>query len=533
MSEPRTSSPEGLIRADLFLLVAAALIVVGFRLHAYPAPLESDECNYAYFAQHMLAGDRLYVDLWDHQPPGIFTLLMLPTAVFGSSPVVYRTLALVLVLLTMLGVFDIARRWFNRPAAWTATLLFAVASSDPGIAGEGCNREIYMNVLLVGAWWMLVSFSVTRFGGGLGLARTRRISAGGDAGRYSGMRRVFIAGLLIGLASTIKTVVAMHWLALLPVVVMMPTPNGAGRRRHVLGTVAAFGAGPAVLWLAIFVYFAADGRVAALVDAVFIQNLIYSGGGEGRLTRLAAFFNNETVFRTAPALWLAGGFGLIAFPWRQGRIRSVMVAGLTIGSYLAVCLPGKFWPHYYMLMLPPVVLLAAGLVHRVALYRRGLSVVVGVVVLLALLSTEIPGYLLVEPDHIAWDRYGPRMSWVRDQARRIASVTDPGDTIYTWSSDAGLYYYSDRRCATRFTMNGTLLDKGKTAHARRLLLLEDLVRNKPRLIVLCTPKPPFRALHQFFLDHKYISVVRTERMELLCDLERPIAQIDWTWRMEN
>ena len=511
MTEPRTSSPERFARADLILLLVAALIVIGFRLHAYPAPLESDECNYAYFAGRLLEGDRLYVDLWDHQPPGIFAVLVLPTVVFGSSPAVYRTSALVLVLLTMLGVFDVARRWFGRPAAWTAALLFAVASSDPGVGGEGCNREIYMNVLLVGAFWTL-----SRDGG-------------------VSLRRTFTAGLLIGLASAIKTVVALHWLALLPAVLLMPAPQAAGKQRHLFRSIASFAAGPAAVWSVIFVYFVADGRFGAFLDATFIQSLIYSGSGEGWAQRLLAFFLKSDGFRTgvfgtAPALWLAGAFGLAAFPWRRDRIRSALMAGWMLGSYFAICMPGKFWPHYYLLMLPPAVLSAAGLMHRIEPHHRTLSLGTALVILFALLATQIPGYLLVEPDRIAWDRYRDRMVWARDQASRVAEITDPDDTIYVWSFDANFYYYSGRRCASRFTMNGALLGEGKSAYAYRQVLLKDLIRNKPRLILIpFSRQVPCPELLRFVQEHKYVSVGRTKRMEVLADLERPIVRIDWTW----
>ena len=511
MSEVRNTSPERFARTDLILLAVAALTVIAFRLHAYPAPLESDECNYAYFAERLLEGDRLYIDLWDHQPPGMFAVLMLPTAVFGPSPAVYRTSALVLVLLTMLGVFDIARRWFGRPAAWTAALLFAVTSSDPGVGGEGCNREIYMNVLLTAAFWTLARDGA------------------------AGLRRIFTAGLLIGLASTIKTVVALHWLALLPAIAMMPVPQAAGRQRHPLAAIATFAAGPAALWLVIFIYFAADGRFGVFADATFIQNLIYSGRGEGWAQRLLAFFLKGNSFRTgvfgtALALWIAGAFGLIVFPWRRDRIRSALMAGWVLGSYVAVCAPGKFWPHYYMLMLLPTVLLAAGLVHRITSYDRKLSLGTAGVILLCLLSTEVPGYLLVEPDRIALDRYGDRMVWARDQARRVAQVTDPDDSIYVWSFDANFYYYSGRQCASRFTMNGALVGEGKAAYAYRQVLLKDLAHNKPRLILIpFSRRVPCPELLRFIQEHKYVSVGRTKRMEVLADLERPIARIDWTW----
>ena len=55
-------------------VAVAAAVLVCFRLHAFDLPLEADESNYAYIGSRLLEGDRLYVDVWDHQPFGVFTL---------------------------------------------------------------------------------------------------------------------------------------------------------------------------------------------------------------------------------------------------------------------------------------------------------------------------------------------------------------------------------------------------------------------------------------------------------------------------
>ena len=70
-------------------LVLAGVVLVGLRLHAFELPLETDECNYAYIGDRLLAGDRLYVDVWDHQPFGVFALFAGVSALFGSEPVVF------------------------------------------------------------------------------------------------------------------------------------------------------------------------------------------------------------------------------------------------------------------------------------------------------------------------------------------------------------------------------------------------------------------------------------------------------------
>ena len=171
-------------------LALALVVLIAFRLHAFGLPLETDECNYAYFGARLLAGDRLYVDLWDHQPPGVFVLFAGIIAIFGDEPVVFRMMAMAFSSASLVLMFVMLRRWYGPMIAAAGALLFAVVSSDPGTAGEGCNREIYMNTFVLGAWLLAAS------------------------GERDSRWRVFSAGLLLGVGSTIKTILAVHWVVL-------------------------------------------------------------------------------------------------------------------------------------------------------------------------------------------------------------------------------------------------------------------------------------------------------------------------------
>ena len=172
------------------MLVAAAVLVV-IRLHAFELPLETDECNYVYIGARLLAGDRLYIDVWDHQPPGIFVLFAAVIAVLGDAPEVFRWMAVAASLGSMVLIFAIVRRAAGSGAACLAAGLFALCSADPGLAGEGCNREIFMNPLALAAVWLLLRRPRTR---------------GWE---------VLLSGFLLGIGSTIKTVMAAQWLLLL------------------------------------------------------------------------------------------------------------------------------------------------------------------------------------------------------------------------------------------------------------------------------------------------------------------------------
>jgi hypothetical protein len=91
-SAPDVTESRAWLRTYGVVLVAAG-VLIAMRWHAFGLPLETDECNYAYIAQRLLAGDRLYVDVWDHQPFGVFAMLAGVIAVCGDAPIVFRLLA--------------------------------------------------------------------------------------------------------------------------------------------------------------------------------------------------------------------------------------------------------------------------------------------------------------------------------------------------------------------------------------------------------------------------------------------------------
>jgi dolichyl-phosphate-mannose--protein O-mannosyl transferase len=196
-----TSSESRAWLAGLALGVSC-VVLIAFRLHAFDLPLENDECNYAYIGGRLLAGDRLYSDLWDHQPFGVFALFAAVISVFGDAPEVFRCMTMAFSLASLVLIFGIVRRVAGPAAAVSAAVLFAMASSDPGTAGEGCNREIYMITLILASWYFA-------------------LRGGGRRGWW-----LFGAGVSLGLASTIKTIVAVHWLFLC-VWALVVTYNGA------------------------------------------------------------------------------------------------------------------------------------------------------------------------------------------------------------------------------------------------------------------------------------------------------------------
>ena len=506
-------------RGDFVVLVLAVGVLVLFRLHAFTAPLEVDECNYAYFGQRLLAGDNLYTDLWDHQPPGVFAFTAVLVALFGSSPLVFRIASAVAAAVTLVVVYGLCKQALSAKACWLAAAAFALASSDPGIAGEGCNREVYMNLLGAGGLWLILA---------------RRWWA------------LLAAGLCLGVSSLFKTVAAAQWLFLFVAVVASevrgPTPRVlAGLRAALL-----FATGPVLVWACTFAYFQATQRLEVFVEAAFSYNLTYGRFDAPLWEKFTGFFSRGmagSVFRSAAVLWLAGGLGTLLLPWRRNFRFSSTMAAFALGSFVAVCLPGWFWRHYYMLLLPSLVLgsavifdrlwrrrcVAAGDRAHLKAWKIGAYAYAGVV-LLGLLGLQFVFYLSREPVNLSSPRYSLRMAWARQQGLRTRAVTAPDDAVCVWGMDVGIYYYAQRRSASRYTLIAPLQQDSASAAQRRARFAEDLARTQPRLIMLTSAKP-IPELDQFIRERGYIWVGQDEdRMVVLCDPDKPIEAIDWTFK---
>jgi len=547
------------MRRDALILLLASAVLVALRLHAFDLPLETDECNYAYIGARLLDGDRLYLDVWDHQPPGVFMLFAGAIALFGDAPLVFRALSTGFSLASLCLIYAILRHVAGRPTAALGAILFAIVSSDPGTGGEGCNREIFMNTLILAAWYFALRSSsghgITHLSDGSQTIGSPDAAIKAPPLGKGGLGGVIVAGFLLAIASLLKTNVAVHWM-FLAVWLAIHAAHGAKRGRWVrrVGTtLVGFALGPALVWAATFAYFAATGRFHDFLDAAFLFNLGYTDVREPFLMRFWRFFappRHPFIFESALPLWLltipAAAWLLVRSMVRRDK-ESPAILILLFASYVATCLPGRFWPHYYYLLIPALVLVvasAAGDAVRAIAVGPGrieqpatiVGSVVGVLLSVVVGIAEYRDYLSQPPLGITKNRYNTRDFWGRAQGENVARVTKPEDAVFVFGNDAEIYYYAKRRCASRYTMI-TGLQKGmRGADRRRQILMSELRAAPPRLIVLLFDEEPFDEW-KAFLDDYYGQPVgwdlhdktRKPIMFVLARKDRPIESINWDW----
>ncbi|MEK7731672.1 MAG: hypothetical protein AAB363_07425, partial [Planctomycetota bacterium] len=357
------------------------------------------------------------------------------------------------------------------------------------------------------------------------------------------------------LASTLKTIVVVHWVFLAFWIAWgtWRSTNANRRIRAVVTQLSLFALAPVLVWLAAFGYFAATDRLTEFVEAVFLFNVGYSESGEPFWMRFIRFFapiRHPFIFDSALPLWIGAGIGSIWMIYEcvvRRSLGSLAFVLLLLASYVAICLPGRFWPHYYYLLLPASVLAVSIAVKRCATWLRHdlylgatganfARVFVYTLVPIALAVTQVRDYLLQPPFGITVKRYNSRDFWGESQGQNVASATDPNDTIFVFGNDASIYYYSHRRSASRYTMITGLAGGMNGAEKRRRILMAELTANPPRLILVLFDEKPFDEWLRF-LERSYGEAVGVDYhdrtgdpiMLVFARKDQQVRAIDWNW----
>jgi 4-amino-4-deoxy-L-arabinose transferase-like glycosyltransferase len=439
-------------------------------------PLDCDEAAYAYIGHRLVAGDVMYRDLTENKPPLGYWLYALTVALGGYRELTIRVMPIPFVLATIALLWWMALRLAGPGAAVLAAGIYAVASTDPYLFGNGANFEHFINLFAIAALALMVR----------ALDRPHGLALGA-------------AGVCVGAASLVKQVAG----AALPlfVVALLVARQAGGEPRSLrsrlrdvlillLGFVLAWG-------LAISILVVQGAGAAAFDDIVRYGGALatdvpaepnappflvrwFTGNADPRGTLPWPFGRTKYLVwwgtGTWP-LWLAAvpsvlwlligprnrlrqlsvspGFSSSAPPnldpppqegrdllvpsptTREGqgggaRTRRLgasggFVAAWTLTAWVQVALPRLFWQHYYLLPLPGIALVVAvTLVDAMRRLRSSLvldafraSLWAATCLLLAgaIASTgwiQVRDYLHVSPEQLAV-RYKGGAQWIADR----------------------------------------------------------------------------------------------------------------------
>jgi hypothetical protein len=422
------------LRIPAILLILAATVLLA-RLHTIDEPLERDLMTYAVIGHELLEGRVLYADLWDHKPPAIYLTFALGEVLTGYGQGAVLLVNMVATLTTLLGVYFVGRAVGSSTAGLWAAAFWAVISGDLLLQGNQPNVEVFLNTCLV---WVFYCFL---------RLRSERFEAS----------RIIALGTPAVLASFYKPV-AFAIVAALSIGFILREPASA-RGRAALQIAAVAGMGLAS-WLLLGGYFLAVGRFTDFLGAVFLYNHYYIGGSV--VLNLLRSAHPELLIpivlkATVPVAVLAVAgctFSLVRGSTNRGKW-FLMIAYL-LGTQLAVALPGRSYPHYYQLWLPPLCIAAGWAcgefvqIQRPSL--RWLPHLAGASALVLLVGFQLPYYRLDSDD---WSRtkysqllplqtYGDIFVSSREVGQEIDALLEPGERFFHVGYEPGLYFASRR-----------------------------------------------------------------------------------------
>ncbi len=388
----------------------------------HPQPID-DEAAYSVVANEIVDGGRPYIDAVDRKPPLLFWTYAAVFKIAGKyNWMALHAVALIWTLGTMAGLYVIGRRLFDRETGLIAALLYSVFQPWAVAKNLAFNGELLMNLPIVWAW--AIAFR-----------------------RHSSRLRpeLFAAGALLGAAFLLKQPAA---IAAVPLGLYLLLPGyrvsrGVTRMESIaqaailtLGFLAALGLTALVL--------EREGILREAFYWTFANHTIpYFFLKRGVLHTLA-FVGACLPLVIGAVMPFRDGDGI----WAKRKAERSALIGLLVASGVGVAAGARFYPHYYIQLVPPLALLAAPPYARLWCGRaKEHPWFLRPVVTFAWLAITVIAFSISHWKFLARDREPS------ETARYLTAHSSPNDRIFVWGrSAAEVYLQARRRPACRYTL---------------------------------------------------------------------------------
>jgi hypothetical protein len=451
-----------------FLFGVTVALVLFARIRLLGLPLERDEGEYAYTGQLLLSGIPPYKLAYSMKFPGTSIAYAVLMSIFGDS-INGIHLGLTLINLLTAGlILLLGRQLLGELAGIAAAAAYCVLSLMPYVLGLAAHATHFVVMFSVaGAFLLLRAFD-----------------------RRSKML-ITASGCLFGLALLMKQpglffvlfgsvyLFSRDWHAQLSAREII-----SRNLIFIIGASAPFLVTCLVLWN------------AHVFEQFWFWTIKYAGQygsqvsiGEG-LRILAEHFWNR--LGTAWPIWAVAALGLIVCVLNPTRTRAGFLITFVFFSALAVCPGFYFRPHYFILLLPAVSLLAgAALVVALNGLRASAHTVRIAIIPLFGLCLAWPlwseadfffGRALAEANRMV-NGTNPFPESVKI-GEYIRTQSSPSDTIAVLGSEPQIYFYSKRQSATGYIYTYGLMEPQPYAHQMQQEMIREIETARPKFLVL-------------------------------------------------
>lgn len=397
----------------VFALCFAGAVLIRYN-GLFPSVIDWDESLYALMAQHWLRGGLPYEAVWDQHSVGLPALFAALLLAFPKSILAIRLSACVAVAVAATTIYFTARLIDRRhlPAIVAVVLYLAWTARQWGLAA---NTELYLNALLSLAMYILIR------------------EDGASPYGVRSIARLGLAGLLLGVAVHIKHVAVAETAMFFGVVLASNVWNA---RAHAWKAFVAAAGSFLVPSIVVVAYFYSHGLAAQYFQAVIDANLAYVAARPS-VAEIAAQLPRSFVL---PIAAIIAAIGVV---WRRPARGPVLVVGWAVAAAIDVVLPGQFWPHYFLLIMPAAALSVGHIADSLYDARPRLAAIAVPVALLAV-SNPMGVYRDALKMQAFADHDAPRII-----ANAIREDTSPGDSIFVFNYQPILYFLTGSKLPTR------------------------------------------------------------------------------------
>lgn len=459
----------------LALLFAAMLFAAVVRARLLQIPLERDEGEFAYMGQLMLKGIAPYKAAFNMKMPGIYAAYALIMAVFGQSVTAVHLGLLIANLASIALLFAVGRRVFGVWAGAVAAAGYAVLSVSPIFLGTQAHATHFVVVFA--------------------LAGLLALMKGTEQGRG---RWFLLAGFLFGLSFLMKQPGAVFGVFGLLYVVWTAFANKLSARAAAARILSlALGAAAPVALTVLLLWKAGVLNDFWFWTFTYLREYASQKKVGDAWPEFAASFK-----RILPSTWplILAGFTGLAGVLISPRLRggAVFAAGFFVFSFLAVCPGFYFRPHYYVLWLPGISMLAgAAAVWISGMGRKpgspgwrsfAAAALIGFALLFTVWSDRL--FLFVYTPREACRMMYPTSIFPESQtiAEYVRRNTKPDDRIAVLGSEPQIYFYADRVGAIKYIYMFPLMENHPYAARMQRDLVRQLESARPKYIVFAASR---------------------------------------------
>lgn len=413
----------------------------------YQPILDIDECAFAEFANKIIEGYVPYIDVVDNKPPLTYYTVALIFLVFGKNNLLaVHLVTTLMVMATALLVYITGKEIRDEKTGIISAIIFTALAHTYEPKYISTSGEALINLPLILSSFIFIKYLDLKksyipafiIGGlSLGIATMINYKAGILAIVFT-IQGLLIRGVLDANPSRIRSLI---------------------RELIRLSITGIFTIIPIAVILAYFYY---KGNLHEFLYWGFAYNFRYIEAGAQAMPILKTMGRiGYFIFCTLPVWVLSVIYVKKSFsPYTREILRGgnaaqhyfFLILWLAF-SFYAATLGGRTYGHYFIQLIVPLSLFS-GLAYAdiVTMSERAIKFFWGFLAVLTVL------FFVSRIDINTTYRLIDYPNWRSDVNYRlvghyIKKNSSPGNSIYAWGYATPVYYYSDRRCSTRFLIS--------------------------------------------------------------------------------